>query len=367
MVFGTEIRHFKTTRQSVCLLATLGVFLLSAMPVLGQVTIFNNPITGTNPNLANPYATGQVLNANLTSVGIARGNGINGNNAGDRYNANSWNTPSIDLDAHFAITFSPAAGFSVEVSRISGTSQTSGTGPSAFAMRSSVDSFGANVGATLSATAFGFNPIDMTNLNGLSGFRLYAWNATSAAGTYSVNDFSITGLVSNRWSGSTSGSLSDLTNWQGAGGPTSLNGIQFEGASNTAVTVDAATTVQGIRFANGASAFTISGPSTLTLGSAGNVFNYSANTQTMNANVALAANQILDARTGDLVFGGVISGSNNLTVRGTSTTSVIMNGINTYTGTTTVSSGTLGGTGTIVGATTVNSGGTIRGDSGAGT
>jgi len=67
-------------------LFTLFLFFL----IIGQgQSIFTNPITGTNPNTSNPYTTGQIVDPNLTVSGIGRGTGINGNNANDRYNANS--------------------------------------------------------------------------------------------------------------------------------------------------------------------------------------------------------------------------------------------------------------------------------------
>ena len=42
------------------LAAILGVLMMGG-DVLGQVVIFTNPITGTDPGLINPYTTGQVI------------------------------------------------------------------------------------------------------------------------------------------------------------------------------------------------------------------------------------------------------------------------------------------------------------------
>ena len=77
----------KTLRD---LFSRFSVFILILASVLGWgQTIFENPITGTNPNLNNPYTAGQIVNSNITVSGIGRGSGITGTNANDRYNANA--------------------------------------------------------------------------------------------------------------------------------------------------------------------------------------------------------------------------------------------------------------------------------------
>ena len=57
-------------------------------------SIFTNPITGTSIT-ANPYATGQTLNANITSTGIAQGGGLSANGANNRYNVTGANSSSL--------------------------------------------------------------------------------------------------------------------------------------------------------------------------------------------------------------------------------------------------------------------------------
>ena len=57
--------------------------ILTAMGSNAQV-IFENSITGSNPNTSNPYTTGQTNNANLTVSGIGRGSGITGSNGNNR-------------------------------------------------------------------------------------------------------------------------------------------------------------------------------------------------------------------------------------------------------------------------------------------
>jgi hypothetical protein len=64
----------------------------------------------------------------------------------------------------------------------------SGTGPSGVALRSSVDSFAADLGSTTGIVggAFALNTMTISGLTGLTTattFRLYGFGATAAAGT----------------------------------------------------------------------------------------------------------------------------------------------------------------------------------------
>lgn len=164
--------------------------------------IYNNPITGSNPNTSNPYTAGQTVASNLTGSGIGRGAGATGTNANDRYNANSWNTTSLDSTAYFDWTLTPANGFGVDFTSLSGAWQRSSTGPSSYSLRSSLDGFVSDIASgtiggsgaadpyniSLSAAAFNSIVAPVT-------FRLYAWGTTNSGGTFSVNDFSFDGTV----------------------------------------------------------------------------------------------------------------------------------------------------------------------------
>lgn len=159
-------------------------------------SIFTNPITGTNPNTANPYTTGQLINPNITVSGIGRGAGINGTNANNRYNANGWDTVTIDLNAYFEFTITPNTGFEIDFVSFVYTGQASGTGPTSFAFRSSVDGYSANIGTpTATGVTIDLSNATYQNITGPITFRLYAWSASGAGGTFSVNDFTFNGNV----------------------------------------------------------------------------------------------------------------------------------------------------------------------------
>ena len=178
-------------------IALIAFYFLSSSGVVRGDIIFGNPITGTNPNTSNPYSTGQTVAPNVTALGIGRGAGITGTNSNDRYNATSWNTASIDLDAYYSFTMSANAGFSIAFDNFVYTGQASGTGPTTFEFRSSLDGFGTAIGsptatgATLSLASPTFQAV-----SGPVEFRLYGWNASGATGTFSVNDFTFNGTVS---------------------------------------------------------------------------------------------------------------------------------------------------------------------------
>ncbi|RIA08371.1 lamin tail-like protein [Flavobacteriaceae bacterium MAR_2010_72] len=159
-------------------------------------SIFTNPITGNNPNLDNPYTIGQIVDPNLTASGIGRGPGINGLNANDRYNANSWNTVSIDLTAYFEFTLTPNSGYRIDFTSFVYTGQISSAGPISFVFRSSLDGFTSNIGSpTAMGTTIDLSSVNFQNIMTSITFRLYAWEASAGSGTFSINDFTFNGLV----------------------------------------------------------------------------------------------------------------------------------------------------------------------------
>jgi len=161
---------------------------------LGQ-SIWNNPITGTNPNTANPYTTGQTVDADINVSGILRGPSITGTNANDRYNATSWNTGALDLNDYFEFTLTPCLGSgSINFVSFVYTGQASSTGPTNFAIRSSLDLYVANIGvANASGTSISLSGALYQNITSPITFRYYAWGGTG--GTYSINSFTFNGTT----------------------------------------------------------------------------------------------------------------------------------------------------------------------------
>jgi trimeric autotransporter adhesin len=175
------------------LLVTL---LFVSMASWGQ-SIWTNPITATNPSTANPFTTGDVKDTNITVSGIGRGAGIAGAAAGNRYNANSWNTAAIDLTAYFEFTLTPATDYKISLASFVYTGQVSNAVINSFAFRSSLDGYTANIG-TPSATGatIDLSGTSYQNLTAPVTFRFYAWGASAASTTtFSINDFTFNGTV----------------------------------------------------------------------------------------------------------------------------------------------------------------------------
>ncbi|MFT3794760.1 T9SS sorting signal type C domain-containing protein [Flavobacterium sp.] len=216
-----------------------------ATPSFGQ-SIWTNPITGTNPGLTSPYTTGDVRDANITVSGITRGGGLTGNVANNRYNANGWSTGGIVANDYFEFTLTPNAGYRIDFSSLVYTGQASGTGPTVFSLRLSVDSYAANIGAaTASGTTISLTAGTFQNITGAISFRLYAWSAGGASGTYSVNDFTFNGSVNSTCPSvtltsvlPTSGPVGTEVTIQAAGGLTGAT-VTFSGIAATIVSTTA--------------------------------------------------------------------------------------------------------------------------------
>ena len=164
--------------------------------------IWSNPVTGTNPNTANPYTTGDVVIANLTVSGIGRSTAITGANANNRYNANNWALgTTIDLTKYFSFTLTPAAGYEMGFNDLQITLQTSTTGPASFSLRSSADGYSTdittftNAGGSTNSINIDLSNTALQNLTTTIVFRLYGWNASGTTGSCSINDFEFNGYV----------------------------------------------------------------------------------------------------------------------------------------------------------------------------
>lgn len=164
--------------------------------------IHSNEITDSAPSSSNPFTLGQTVAANMTASGIGRGSGLTGNAGSNRYNAAGFNT-TLDLNDYFSWTLTPNSGFQIDFTNLTGNYQRSSTGPTTYAFRSSLDGYAADI-ATGAITGSGSAVAFSMNLGGAAfnsvtsaiTFRLYAYGGTSAAGTFSVNDFIFDGSVS---------------------------------------------------------------------------------------------------------------------------------------------------------------------------
>ena len=192
-------------------------------------------------------------------------------------------------------------------------------------------------------------------LNALSN-QMYTFGTSNGYLTLSV-----TGAPSWIGGSGSSSNWSDAANWQN-GVPNPASMAVFDGTARTNTTNDIPNaTFAGLRFNNGAGAFTLSGGSvTLT----GGVQNFSPNLQTINLPIIMSGgSQAIVAQGGPIVttalgtinnggnllsvsgaanatFGGAISGSGGLTVAGPGSVT-LTSSLNSYSGNTRIAGGTL--------------------------
>lgn len=158
--------------------------------------IFSNDINDSDPSVYNPFTLGQIVAPNLTVSGIGRGSGLQANAGSNRYNARNWNSSAFDSTKYFTFTLTPSNNYQINFESFTYSGQASGSGPTNFAFRSSLDGFTSNLGSpstgniTIDLSATGFQGIS----NSIE-FRLYAWGASGNAGTFSVNSFEFNGDI----------------------------------------------------------------------------------------------------------------------------------------------------------------------------
>jgi fibronectin-binding autotransporter adhesin len=143
------------------------------------------------------------------------------------------------------------------------------------------------------------------------------------------------------WNGgsATTDNWSDPANWGGSA-PVAANNLFFAGSTRVAPVNDIAANTQfaSLTFSSGAAAYTLTGNA---INLTGDLVNNSANLQTVNIPLAIASIN-LNAATGDLAIGGVISDiSSGSAVTLPGPHKVTLTATNTYSGATTISGGTL--------------------------
>lgn len=160
------------------------------------VTIWENDINDGNPSNYNPFTLGQVVAGNITVSGIGRSNGLDANGGSNRYNAKGWNSGSLSSNLYYYFTITPQAGYSVNLNSFVFTGTASGTGPTNYAIRTSIDNYASSISSPdLSGFVTDLSGDEFQNISEPITVRIYAWGASSAAGTFSVNDFYFTGSV----------------------------------------------------------------------------------------------------------------------------------------------------------------------------
>lgn len=354
-----SVNSFLSRSPGAALVALSAIVLCATADKSSAAVIWTNPITGTNPNTANPYTTGQTFDANVTVSGIGRGAGAVGTNANDRYNANSWNTASLDATAYFSFTLDANAGYEIDFTDFVYTSQRSNTSIAGFSFRSSLDSFASGIGTPdFNGTTISLTGASYQNLTESVEFRFYAWGAGSSGNTFSINDFTFNGAVS------LVAAAAAQTYWDtnGASGDVGGSGTWSSASTSFSTTIagtDPAARAKAdpVNFAGTAGTVTVSG----TVEADGGI-TFDTTGYQITGGTALelggATNTITTATDVTAMIDTVVTGTGGVNKTGAGT--LIYTGDQTYTGGTTITTGTLqlgnGGTGGTLAGNIVNNG-----------
>jgi autotransporter-associated beta strand protein len=183
--------------------------------------------------------------------------------------------------------------------------------------------------------------ITLTVPSGFSFMRFQINQTASAGGAAFYDDASLvlnSVVTTATWNGGgADNNWTTPNNWGGTAPVANLI-LNFGGTTRTTNNNDyaAGTQFNGLQFITGAGAFTLNGNS-INLG--GNVVNNSTSLQTINTPLVLLQPTTLNAATGDLALGGIISGDFGLLLNGSG--AVTLSAADIYTGTTAISAGTL--------------------------
>jgi hypothetical protein len=178
--------------------------LLMSSAAIGQILTFEfSALAGSEVSAASNFN-----DANLTSSTITRGSGVTASGNTQRFNSTGWTTGTVDLTDYVEFTITPNSGKKFSITSVVMQHQRSATGPTAFAIRSSVDSYaadlatatGTDVTTTQSAT-FTFAQSDLTTA---TTYRIYAYSAEAGTGTWGPGDGTGNDITVN-------GSTADLT------------------------------------------------------------------------------------------------------------------------------------------------------------
>ena len=162
---------------------------------------------------------GDLVGSNL-SISAFTATGLNSTTTSNRF---AWSGAPLaatpDTGKYFEVTLTPAANYMITVNSVTFRSQRSGTGPRYYVVRSSADTFAANLPASINnanteleilpVNQFHFKndistgqdgnnvtPINIVDIAAPVKLRFYFYEAEAITGTFSVDDVVISGEVS---------------------------------------------------------------------------------------------------------------------------------------------------------------------------
>lgn len=200
---------FTATYDFASVTSTSGLTDPSPVPIVTGLSF--GKFAAVNPTATNSSGAGRLGISNQP---------LGATNAIDTY---SSFTGAIDLGIYFEVTITPEIGYTMDLSKITFGTRRSATGTRNYAVRSSVDGFATNLAASINPTNANLSVVagnvffwnfdaastatDQTGSTVTLGganftkstnsitFRIYAWNAESVSGNFSVDNVMISGTT----------------------------------------------------------------------------------------------------------------------------------------------------------------------------
>jgi len=129
---------------------------------------------------------------------MSRGAGVNPASAANTFSSNNWSAV-FDATEFYSFTLTPDVGASMTLQVLDFSDQRSGTGPTTYFVRSSLDGFTADLQTDATLAALGPHRVLLdSSFAGLSApveFRLFATGASAGTGTWRIDDVAVSGFT----------------------------------------------------------------------------------------------------------------------------------------------------------------------------
>ncbi len=173
--------------------------LFAAISSVRAIPLVTYSFTGSSGSEVSLAPDAQPANASASSM--TRGSGLTTSAAVDTFSSSSWTTfASIDVNDYYAFSLTPDAGSSLTLTQLVLDERRSGTGIRNWSVRSSLDSYGADIATfavpdndlTRTGQAINLSAL-FANLTSVLDFRIYGYGAEGSAGTWRIDNVKVEG------------------------------------------------------------------------------------------------------------------------------------------------------------------------------
>lgn len=200
--------------------------------------IWQNPVLSPSTiNSSSPFMVGDIVASNLSVSGISKGSVPSAVTSSNIYEASGWTSGSLNANAYFQFTLTPANGYMINLTSFSysGVARSNGfaSAPNNFAVRSSLDGYTTNIGSVGANGSVDLSGINYQAIASPVTFRVYAWGGSVILGTdyFGINGFAFRGTTTPILPPTINTFLPTNT-CQASGESVVITGTNFSGASN---------------------------------------------------------------------------------------------------------------------------------------